>query len=131
MKSQTQTIFPLFHCLNLYLKWRKHSGRWSAVHMNKWLSDRNDIKRKNCVSKRINQISVVCCTISIKRLSFIICLRPFDSWGWEWKWVSATNNTLTHLQDFVKNDDIRILRDIEQYYTTQIDEITKTVAGLI
>ena len=34
--------------------------------------------------------------------------------------------------NFVKNDDIRILRDIEQYYSTQIDEMpmngkTKTV----
>ena len=25
--------------------------------------------------------------------------------------------------NFVKNDDIRILRDIEQYYSTQIDEM--------
>lgn len=25
--------------------------------------------------------------------------------------------------NFVKNDDIRILRDIEQYYATQIDEM--------
>ena len=25
--------------------------------------------------------------------------------------------------NFVKNDDVRILRDIEQYYSTQIDEM--------
>lgn len=25
--------------------------------------------------------------------------------------------------NFVKNDDIKILRDIEQYYSTQIDEV--------
>lgn len=33
--------------------------------------------------------------------------------------------------DFVKNDDIRILRDIEQYYATQIDEMPMNVADLI
>ncbi len=27
--------------------------------------------------------------------------------------------------NFVKNDDIRILRDIEQYYSTQIDEMVR------
>ncbi|PRQ60769.1 putative RNA helicase [Rosa chinensis] len=30
--------------------------------------------------------------------------------------------------NFVKNDDIRILRDIEQYYSTQIDEMPMNVA---
>ena len=29
--------------------------------------------------------------------------------------------------NFVKNDDIRILRDIEQYYSTQIDEMPMNV----
>uniref|UniRef100_G3Q969 RNA helicase n=1 Tax=Gasterosteus aculeatus aculeatus TaxID=481459 RepID=G3Q969_GASAC len=33
--------------------------------------------------------------------------------------------------NFVKNDDIRILRDIEQYYSTQIDEMPMNVADLI
>jgi len=33
--------------------------------------------------------------------------------------------------NFVRNDDIRILRDIEQYYSTQIDEMPMTVADLI
>ncbi|XP_075856610.1 eukaryotic initiation factor 4A-III-like isoform X2 [Microcebus murinus] len=33
--------------------------------------------------------------------------------------------------NFVKNDDIRILRDIEQYYSTQIDEMPVNVADLI
>ncbi len=33
--------------------------------------------------------------------------------------------------DFVKNDDIRILRDIEQFYATQIDEMPMNVADLI
>jgi len=33
--------------------------------------------------------------------------------------------------NFVKNDDIRILRDIEQFYSTQIDEIPMNVADLI
>jgi len=33
--------------------------------------------------------------------------------------------------NFVKNDDIRILRDIEQYYGTQIDEMPMNVADLI
>ncbi|KAI5747439.1 hypothetical protein M8J77_014562 [Diaphorina citri] len=32
---------------------------------------------------------------------------------------------------FVKSDDIRILRDIEQYYSTQIDEMPMNVADLI
>lgn len=29
--------------------------------------------------------------------------------------------------NFVKNDDIKILRDIEQYYSTQIDEVGTAV----
>ena len=33
--------------------------------------------------------------------------------------------------NFVMNDDIRILRDIEQYYSTQIDEMPMNVADLI
>jgi len=33
--------------------------------------------------------------------------------------------------NFVKNDDIRILRDIEQFYSTQIDEMPMNVADLI
>uniref|UniRef100_A0A914ZKS8 RNA helicase n=2 Tax=Ascarididae TaxID=6250 RepID=A0A914ZKS8_PARUN len=33
--------------------------------------------------------------------------------------------------NFVKSDDIRILRDIEQYYATQIDEMPMNVADLI
>jgi ATP-dependent RNA helicase len=33
--------------------------------------------------------------------------------------------------NFVKNDDIRILRDIEQFYGTQIDEMPMNVADLI
>ncbi|XDB50313.1 hypothetical protein AB1E18_003880 [Capra hircus] len=33
--------------------------------------------------------------------------------------------------NFVKNDDIRILRDIKQYYSTQIDEMPMNVADLI
>nr|CAD2174789.1 unnamed protein product [Meloidogyne enterolobii]CAD2193247.1 unnamed protein product [Meloidogyne enterolobii]CAD2194581.1 unnamed protein product [Meloidogyne enterolobii] len=33
--------------------------------------------------------------------------------------------------NFVKNDDIRILRDIEQYYSTQIDEMPMNVSELI
>jgi ATP-dependent RNA helicase len=33
--------------------------------------------------------------------------------------------------NFVKNDDIRILRDIEQFYGTQIDEMPMNVAELI
>merc|ERR1712070_676656 len=33
--------------------------------------------------------------------------------------------------NFVKEDDIRILRDIEQYYSTQIDEMPMNVAELI
>jgi len=33
--------------------------------------------------------------------------------------------------NFVKNDDIRILRDIEQYYGTQIDEMPMNVGDLI
>lgn len=32
---------------------------------------------------------------------------------------------------FVKNEDVRILRDIEQYYSTQIDEMPMNVAELI
>lgn len=33
--------------------------------------------------------------------------------------------------NFVRNDDIRILRDIEQYYSTQIDEMPINVADLL
>jgi ATP-dependent RNA helicase len=33
--------------------------------------------------------------------------------------------------NFVKADDVRILRDIEQYYSTQIDEMPMNVADLI
>jgi len=33
--------------------------------------------------------------------------------------------------NFVKDDDIRVLRDIEQYYSTQIDEMPMNVADLI
>merc|ERR1712062_655857 len=33
--------------------------------------------------------------------------------------------------NFVKNDDIRILRDIEQYYSTHIDDLKMNVADLI
>uniref|UniRef100_A0A7E4VW28 RNA helicase n=1 Tax=Panagrellus redivivus TaxID=6233 RepID=A0A7E4VW28_PANRE len=33
--------------------------------------------------------------------------------------------------NFVKNDDIRILRDIEQYYSTQIDEMPMNVGDLV
>uniref|UniRef100_A0A1I8AWT3 RNA helicase n=1 Tax=Steinernema glaseri TaxID=37863 RepID=A0A1I8AWT3_9BILA len=33
--------------------------------------------------------------------------------------------------NFVKTDDVRILRDIEQYYSTQIDEMPMNVADLI
>jgi len=33
--------------------------------------------------------------------------------------------------NFVKNDDVRVLRDIEQYYSTQIDEMPMNVADLI
>lgn len=41
----------------------------------------------------------------------------------------------THLQgvaiNFVKTDDVRILRDIEQYYSTQIDEMPMNIADMI
>jgi ATP-dependent RNA helicase len=33
--------------------------------------------------------------------------------------------------NFVKTDDVKILRDIEQYYSTQIDEMPMNVADLI
>ncbi|KAF9678660.1 hypothetical protein SADUNF_Sadunf07G0058000 [Salix dunnii] len=33
--------------------------------------------------------------------------------------------------NFVKSDDIRILRDIEQYYSTQIDEMPMNIGDLI
>ena len=33
--------------------------------------------------------------------------------------------------NFVKNDDIRILRDIEQYYSTQIDEMPMNGKNII
>eukprot|EP00816_Leptocylindrus_hargravesii_P008086 CAMPEP_0196804324 /NCGR_PEP_ID=MMETSP1362-20130617/3924_1 /TAXON_ID=163516 /ORGANISM="Leptocylindrus danicus, Strain CCMP1856" /LENGTH=101 /DNA_ID=CAMNT_0042176557 /DNA_START=568 /DNA_END=873 /DNA_ORIENTATION=+ len=33
--------------------------------------------------------------------------------------------------NFVRNEDIRILRDIEQYYSTQIDEMPGNVEDLI
>ena len=33
--------------------------------------------------------------------------------------------------NFVKSDDVRILRDIEQYYSTQIDEMPMNIADMI
>ncbi|XP_003391268.2 PREDICTED: eukaryotic initiation factor 4A-III-like [Amphimedon queenslandica] len=33
--------------------------------------------------------------------------------------------------NFAKNDDIRILRDIEQYYSTQIDEMPMNINELV
>ena len=33
--------------------------------------------------------------------------------------------------NFVTNEDVRILRDIEQYYSTQIDEMPQNVADMI
>ncbi|KAK6018874.1 unnamed protein product [Haemonchus placei] len=33
--------------------------------------------------------------------------------------------------NFVKHDDVRILRDIEQYYSTQIDEMPMNIADMI
>jgi ATP-dependent RNA helicase len=33
--------------------------------------------------------------------------------------------------NFVKNEDLKILRDIEQYYWTQIDEMPMNVAELV
>jgi len=33
--------------------------------------------------------------------------------------------------NFVTNEDVRVLRDIEQYYSTQIDEMPMNVAELI
>lgn len=58
-----------------------------------------------------------------------------------WMWVAVASHMLIGFEsptrigrsgrygrkgvaiNFVKNDDIRILRDIEQYYSTQIDEM--------
>ena len=47
----------------------------------------------------------------------------FESFWWSYNSGVAIN--------FVKEDDIRILRDIEQYYSTQIDEMPMNVADLI
>lgn len=33
--------------------------------------------------------------------------------------------------NFVRNEDVRLLRDIEQYYSTQIDEMPMGVADLL
>lgn len=33
--------------------------------------------------------------------------------------------------NLVRNEDVRLLRDIEQYYSTQIDEMPKEIAELI
>lgn len=33
--------------------------------------------------------------------------------------------------NFVTNDDVRILRDIEQYYSTQIDEMPMNIGEMI
>ena len=33
--------------------------------------------------------------------------------------------------NFVRNEDLKILRDIEQYYSTQIDEMPMNVAELV
>lgn len=49
------------------------------------------------------------------QISFII---PFDRIG-----RSGRFGRKGVAINFVKNDDIRILRDIEQYYATQIDEM--------
>ena len=50
----------------------------------------------------------------------------------KWLWSALQRKCeLAFALDFVKNDDIRILRDIEQYYATQIDEMPMNVADLI
>lgn len=33
--------------------------------------------------------------------------------------------------NFVTNDDVRILRDIEQYYSTQIDEMPANISEIV
>lgn len=33
--------------------------------------------------------------------------------------------------NFVKSDDVRILRDIEQYYSTQIDEMPMNITDML
>ena len=33
--------------------------------------------------------------------------------------------------NFVRSDDVRILRDIEQFYSTQIDEMVRCVSALV
>ena len=53
-------------------------------------------------------------------------------------WIAVIHTTQTCLSsamqgvaiNFVKSDDIRILRDIEQYYSTQIDEMVRAAAVL-
>jgi len=49
-----------------------------------------------------------------KMLSYNLCFRIGRSGRFGRKGVAI---------NFVKSDDIRILRDIEQYYSTQIDEM--------
>ena len=51
-------------------------------------------------------------------------MRCLQAGGLAWRAQGVAIN-------FVRSDDIRILRDIEQYYSTQIDEMPMNVADLI
>ncbi|KAF4402989.1 hypothetical protein G4B88_010441, partial [Cannabis sativa] len=69
---------------------------------------------------------------------FLACIYDQNKTPLNFKlgFVIGTDDILIRAQlgvaiNFVKSDDIKILRDIEQYYSTQIDEMPMNVADLI
>ena len=80
-------------------------------------------------------LSTTICRILVN-CTFTVLGDQVDSVARVWRSVSDLGKPKKKTKrvlclDFVKNDDIRILRDIEQYYATQIDEMPMNVADLI
>ncbi|KAF4394763.1 hypothetical protein F8388_015669 [Cannabis sativa] len=84
--------------------------------------------------------SVDFCQILGRRhiFKFLACIYDQNKTPLNFKlgFVIGTDDILIRAQlgvaiNFVKSDDIKILRDIEQYYSTQIDEMPMNVADLI
>lgn len=67
-------------------------------------------------------------------LLFVLCRPGFVAAGVSCA-VVLIQDQLFVLQgvaiNFVKSDDIRILRDIEQYYSTQVDEMVSASESLV
>ena len=65
---------------------------------------------------------------SLIAISNLVLVYVYITMGWLQRWCVVFQGVAIN---FVRKDDIRILRDIEQYYSTQIDEMPMNVADLI